>query len=393
MIALDDVRRDDLALQLRGVGKRFGSNWVLKDVDFAVPRGSIIGLVGHNGAGKSTLMKIALGAYPPSAGSVTIGGTELSSARPAEARRLGVGMVLQERSLINTLTGLDNIFLNDELTTPLHMLRRGRETAEAEGLLSGLGISLGVLRRTVNEMSAVERQMVETVKAVRLAKTVLILDEPTAPLSHKEIDALFDVIRNAAATGIGIVLITHHLPEVFAVCERVVVLREGTVVMSSPTTATDINSVIDAMLGAKGFARMDSEQRDRQRFASLPAVLTVDDLRAGGRLEAGVSFAVRPGEIVGVAGLAGSGRTTLLRVIAGDLRPTSGTMALHGRPYRPRAPYQAIAAKVFLIPEDRHADGLLASHSISENIALPVLRRLRKGPFFSRSKARALAGS
>ncbi len=378
------------ALQMRRVGMRFGSVWVLQDVDYAVPAGNINALVGHNGAGKSTMMKIVLGGYRPTTGAVLIGGTELTEAQPSAARRLGVGMVLQERSLIGPLTGLDNIFLNAELTNSVGLLNRRRETAEAEELLSRLDISPDVLRRTVSDMSAVQRQMVEIAKAMRLATTLLILDEPTAPLSHNEIDALFRVIRNAAATGTGIVLITHHLGEVFAISDHVTVLREGSVTLSARTASTDMDSLVSAMLGP-GRASMTSHQgRSGDSLSTLEPAFAATGLRVGEKLDA-ISFSIQPGEVLGVAGLVGSGRTTLLRTIFGDVRPTGGRMTLHGQRYAPRSPSDAIGKNVFLIPEDRHAYGLLERHSIGENVVLPVLRRLRAGLLFSRSKARALA--
>ena len=227
------------ALELRGVGMRFGTVTVLRDVDYQVERGAIHALVGHNGAGKSTLMKIALGGYAPTAGTVAIGGAPLPPGKPSEARRLGLGMVLQERSLIPTLSGLDNIFLGAERINPVtRLLRRRAELAEAERLCEELRIAPGVLRRQVGDMTPVEQQMVEIAKAVRLARSVLVLDEPTAPLSHREIDALFTVIRRVAEVGAGIVYISHHLSEVFAISDRVTCLREGQVSLSAPTAQT-----------------------------------------------------------------------------------------------------------------------------------------------------------
>jgi ribose transport system ATP-binding protein len=381
---------EEHALEMRGVGMRFGDVWVLHDVDYVVPAGSISGLVGHNGAGKSTLMKIAQGAYAPVTGELLIGGQALTHAQPSEARRLGVGMVFQEQSLISTLSGLDNIFLNDEHLNALRLVSKRRETAEAEELCTRLGISPDVLERPVSDMSAVERELVEIAKAMRLARKVLILDEPTAPLSHREIETLFGVIRSVAATGTAVVLITHHLAEVFAVCDRVTVLREGTVTMSVPTAQTNMTSVVEAMLGAQSLvagAALGRAVSKRQSERAFEAI----DLKVGEKLRSGVSFEIYRGEIVGVAGLAGSGRTTLLRALFGDFRLANGAMKLHGATYRPRGPIEAIRKGVFLIPEDRHAFGLLNDHPIVENIALPVLRRLRRHSFFSNTRAHRLA--
>src|SRR5258706_2617414 len=175
----------DLVLDMRDIGMRFGEAWVLQHVNFGVRRGEVHALVGHNGAGKSTLMKIALGGQAPTEGNVTINGRPLTFSRPAESRLLGLGMVLQERSLIRTLSGLDNIFLNAERTNRFGIVQRRAEEREAAGLCQRVGISSSVLRKTVSEMSPVQQELVEIAKALRLARDVLVLDEPTAPLAER----------------------------------------------------------------------------------------------------------------------------------------------------------------------------------------------------------------
>jgi ribose transport system ATP-binding protein len=366
------------ALEMRGIGMRFGTQWVLRNVDYTVRRGSIHGVVGHNGAGKSTLMKIALGAYTPVEGTVAVGGTELTYSKPAEARDLGVGMVLQEHSLIGTLNGLDNIFLNDEPTNRARLLSRRDEAAEAAALCERLGIARSVLRKRAAEMSPVEQQMIEIAKGMRLASSVLILDEPTAPLSNREIETLFDVIRSAAATGTGIVLITHHLNEIFAVTDQLTCLRDGEVALSTRTADTTLDDVISAMLGDR------REKVDRLGAAAsnvkpgAAPKLTVRDLHVGEKLD-GVSFDLQQGEILGIAGLVGSGRSTLMRALFGDVRAQAGEMVLDGKPYKPRSPVDAIRRKLFLIPEDRKVHGLVLTETIGNNVALPVLRRLANG--------------
>jgi ribose transport system ATP-binding protein len=380
----------EAALDMRGIGMRFGDQWVLRNVDYTVRRGSVHGVVGHNGAGKSTLMKIALGGYRPVEGTVRVGGRQLTFSQPAEARQLGVGMVLQEHSLIATLNGLDNIFLNAEPINRAHLLKRGDEGREARELCERLGIDPSVLRRTAADMSPVEQQMLEIAKAMRLASSVLILDEPTAPLSSREIGALFEVIRSAAATGVGIVLITHHLNEIFAVTDEITCLRDGTVTLSTRTAETDMDEVIGAMLG---------NRRTRIERAGSSAVvvdekakpkLSVRDLHVGDKLD-GVTFDLMPGEILGVAGLVGSGRSTLLRTLFGDVRPSQGQLVLDGKPYRPRSPSDAILEKIYLIPEDRGVHGLVLTESIAGNVALPVLSRLAPGGLLRMSKGARLA--
>jgi ABC-type sugar transport system ATPase subunit len=370
-----------LALDMRDVGKRFGEIWVLRNVNYAVRAGSIHALVGHNGAGKSTLMKIALGGYAPTEGSVRISGRELTYSAPAEARRLGVGMVLQERSLIGTLTGLDNIFLNAEHVNAIGLLRGQEEWHEAKTLCEQLGIAPSVLRRRAFELSPVEQEMIEIAKAIRLARNVLILDEPTAPLTNREIKALFEIIRNAANLGVGIVLITHHLPEVFEISDEVTALREGIVTLASRTAETGMSQLVEAMLGHRLLATESTIAAAIQKSAppserGNPPRLEVRDLRVARKLNQGISFQLFPSEILGVAGLAGSGRTTLLRTLFGDFRPTKGSVKLNGATYSPGAPSAAIRKRVFLIPENRGVYGLVLSAQIVDNVILPILNRL-----------------
>jgi ribose transport system ATP-binding protein len=386
----------DLALDMRDIGMQFGEQWVLRNVDWAVHRGSVHALVGHNGAGKSTLMKIALGGYAPTEGTVAIGGVPLTFTQPAEARRLGVGMVFQERSLVSTLSGLDNIFLNAERLNRIGIVDRRKETAEARLLCAQLGISPSILNRQTSEMSQLQQELVEIAKAMRLARTVLILDEPTAPLTDREIAILFEVIRKAAKLGLGIVLITHHLAEVFAISDWVTTLREGSVTLSSPTAATNMSEVIEAMLGRRlmrverTLAHAASEHRLPSERGATP-VLEVEGLQLGDKLTAGVSFQLYPGEILGVTGLAGSGRTTLLRALYGDAWISAGSVRLRGRTYAPGSPADAIRNDIFLIPEDRGVHGLVLTAPIVDNTILPILDRLMRFIFLRISAGRDLA--
>ena len=371
MLQTDD---NEFALEMARVGKRFHQNWVLKDVDLKVRYGSIHAIIGHNGAGKSTLMKIALGAYEPTEGEVRIGGRRLTYSRPAEARTLGLGMVMQERSLIPTMTGIDNLFLNAERLNAFGFVNVRRERTEVEQIIGQLGIKRSTLSLRVLDMSTIERKLIEIAKALRLGSQVLVLDEPTAPLGREEISKLFQILRAIAARKTGIVLITHDLAEVFAVSDEVTCLREGNVVMSCSTKETDMARLISAMLGRRAWAHARSPGRQHsgpERFAAL----NVRNLRASTRLK-DVSFDAFAGEILGIVGLAGSGRTTLLRTLFGDLGRSGGEIRLYGKSYRPRCPRDAIIDGVFLIPQDRAVHGLVLSKSIVENIILIVLRRL-----------------
>jgi ribose transport system ATP-binding protein len=382
----------DLVLDMRDIGMRFGEAWVLRHVDFSVRRGEVHALVGHNGAGKSTLMKIALGGQAPTEGGVTINGTPLTFSRPAESRLLGLGMVLQERSLIRTLSGLDNIFLNAERTNRIGIVQRRVEEREATDLCQRVGISRSVLRKTVSEMSPVQQELVEIAKALRLARDVLILDEPTAPLAEREIETLFAAMRSVAATGTGIVLITHHLAEVFEVGDRVTVVREGKVTLADRCDNTSLSPLIEAMLGKqlleterKIASAVEAENAD----ARGAPMLEVRGLEVDPKLR-DVNLSLNQGEILGIAGLAGSGRSTLLKTLYGDIRPTAGTIRLQGAPYKPNGPFDAIARSVYLIPEERARYGLITSATITENVILSVMQQLRRGIFLRVKDGRRL---
>jgi ABC-type sugar transport system ATPase subunit len=371
-------------LEMERVGKRFGQVWVLKDVNLEVRRGSIHAIVGHNGAGKSTLMKIALGAVTPTAGEIRVAGQKLTFSRPAEARTLGLGMVMQERSLIRTLNGLNNLYLNAEHKGAMGLIDVRRQRVEIATLLEELAIPRELLSTIASDMSTIEQELIEIARALRLGSQVLILDEPTAPLGREEITRLFGVLRTIAARGAGIVIITHHLAEVFAVSDTVTCLREGEVVLQTATKEINMSALISAMLGrrpwegshlaAHGGKRVDTTRQTASPQKSKPS-LTVQKLAVGAKLT-DVSFEAFRGEVLGVVGLAGSGRTTLLRTLFGDLRHDGGEIHFRDKRYRPNSTQDAMDDGVFLIPEDRGVHGLMLSKSITENIALVILRRL-----------------
>jgi ABC-type sugar transport system ATPase subunit len=368
------MQTPELALEMRDIEMHFSGVPVLKDVNFTLEPGIVHAIVGHNGAGKSTLVKIAQGVHRPTRGEVYVGGTRMGQADAAVARSLGIGMVFQEKSLIPTLTGLDNLFLNDERVTPVRSLRRGAEWEEVRDLLDRLGIPPSLLKRHVSELSVVEQQLLEIAKALRLATKVMILDEPTAPLGHQEIGRLFEVVRNVARHGVGVILITHHLGEVFEVSDKVTVLREGRVTLSCPASQTTVAGLVKAMLGDREIQVNQPGRRQPQRRSS-EAALDVRSLQVRGKLS-DVSFQLFPQEIVGLVGLAGSGRSTLMRTLFGDIRRTGGEVHLFGKPYRPRHPAGAIRNGVYLIPEDRAVHGLLLTKPIVENSSLSILRQL-----------------
>ncbi len=251
VVSTSAARKGEHVLEMEHIGKRFDEVWVLKDVTVNVRRSSIHAIVGHNGAGKSTLMKIALGAVKPTEGEVRVAGKRLTYSRPAEGRTLGLGVVMQERSLIRTLNGIDNLYLNSEHLNAARLVDVRKERAEVAELLEELGIARTLLSTTVSDMSTIEQELIEIARALRLGSQVLVLDEPTAPLGREEISRLFAVLRTIAARGAGIVLTTHHLAEVFAISDELTCLREGEVVLQRPANETNMTGLIAAMLGRR----------------------------------------------------------------------------------------------------------------------------------------------
>lgn len=375
------------ALETLGIVKVYGTTEVLHGVDFRVAPGRIHALLGANGAGKSTLLKIADGATSATAGRVLVNGRRRRFTSPVEARKSGIGMVFQERSLLPELSVVDNVFLNDEIKR-VGFIDRRAESREASRIFEQLGVRISPAA-TVGQLSVGDQQMVEIAKALRVAKSVLILDEPTAALSEYEVGRLFTVVRQIAESGVAIVYVSHKLAEVFELCKEVTVLRDGGVVMSTTLEETDMGEVIEAIAGGvlgEVHEPTDFSEREEDR----PPMLEVRDLQIGKKLR-DVSFEVRPGEIMGVAGLVGSGRSTLLKALFGAVRHRAGQVRVDGRPANPTSPAEAIRGGLFLIPEDRKSEGLVLSHSVGANLVLSILRRLRIGPFFDAARSAQLA--
>lgn len=379
------------ALELLGIQKAYGAIEVLHGVDLRVRAGSIHALLGANGAGKSTLLKIAMGATPATAGRVLVNGRERHFGSPLEARRAGIGMVFQERSLVPDLSAADNIFLGGEIRRA--GLVDGRaERREARRIFEQLGVRIPP-RVPICQLGIADQQMVEIAKAVRLASSVLILDEPTAALTEREVQRLFTVVRQIASSGVGIVYVSHRLAEVFALCDDVTVIRDGRVVQSTAVSETNLRAVVMAITGpaateGKEAAQASVAHRSAAEAEQAP-VLKIQGLQVGTKLQ-DISFDVRPDEILGIAGLAGSGRSTLLKALFGIVRRRTGDIRVAGRPVKPTSPAEAIRNGLYLIPENRKTEGLILTHSVEANLVLSILTRLCVGPLINaRHSARA----
>jgi simple sugar transport system ATP-binding protein len=374
-------------LTMRNVSKEFAGVPALTNVDFNVRGGEIHALLGANGAGKSTLMKILSGAYEADEGTVEISGTSHVFRSPANAKAAGIQCVYQEvdTSLVPHLSVSENIFL-DRLAGSKGeaWMRWGKLHIEADTILKKLGLALSP-RTLVRNLTLSEKQLVLIARLLAEEAKFVILDEPTAPLSLEETDKLFGIMRGLKAAGIGVIFITHRLPEVFEICDRVTVMRDGRRVLTESKADMDASSVVKAMLG-RSF---------EEEYPKLPTVigeplLVVKGLVAGQRVR-GVDLQVRRGEIVAVVGLVGAGKTELSRVLFGADKADQGTINVRGRTVKLHNPSDAVEAGIALVPEERRKEGILVKESVLHNLSLPILKSLSRFGFVSGSAERRLA--
>ena len=377
-----------IVLAARGVRKSFGGVEVLHGVDFSLRRGEVHGIVGQNGAGKSTLVKILDGAYTGDAGEIEVNGERLTRIGPGESRRRGLAMVFQEFSLIPSMPVGHNIMLTREPRGRLGLIDEREVRRRARAALSRVGADIDT-DRLVEELPVGSRQLVEIAKAVSQDASILILDEPTASLATAEIQALTDAIRRLTADGISVIYISHHLDEVIAICDRVTVIRDGSVTLVAETGEVTLTTIIEQMLGRSLETALEYEPHDVDR--SGPPQLRATGL-SNDHLD-NVSFEIYPGEILGVAGLLGSGRTELVRAIFGVDQLDAGSIEVGGRPVRLRTPRDALDAGIALIPEDRARAGLVRDHSAGDNILMAAWSRYARSGFIDDGAARAAAAS
>lgn len=361
------------AVELKGIVKSFGGNTVLHDVDFQLRKGEVHALVGGNGAGKSTLMKILEGVHTPDAGEVEVDGATVQIHSPQDAKANGIAMIFQEFSLVPTLSVSQNIFLNSEPHTGVGFLDDRESERRTRELFAEMREEVNP-KRIVADMSTGYWQLTEIAKALSREARVLIMDEPTSSLTRTETEALFELIRKLKANGISIVYISHRMEEIFQVADRVTVLRNGKNVMTEETANLTLDEVIDHIVGQK--MEQAFEWKERQVDRTGEPLLEVNGLSTG--LLQDVSFRVYPGEILGLAGLMGSGRTEICRALFGIDRIEAGEIKVHGRPVTIRSTQDAMAAGISLIPEDRRLQGLVLDHSLKDNLLLPLLGKLQR---------------
>jgi ABC-type sugar transport system ATPase subunit len=368
-------------LEVRGVSKRFPGVQALAEVDLSLAAGEVLALVGENGAGKSTLIKILAGALRPDAGEVRLYGCRGELASPAEARRRGIAVMYQEFSLVPALSVAANIFLGRETSAVGVIAQRG-EWRRARELLEQLGAANIDPRTPCRALSTAQQQLVEIAKALATDARLLVMDEPTAALSPAESERLLAIARGLRARGLGILFVSHRLEEVLQVADRVMVLRDGRLVAMRPRGEVDREWLIEAMVGR----RLEQEFPRRAVAVGEPR-LVVRDLRRGKRV-CGVTFSIRRGEVLGLTGLVGAGRSETARLICGADRRDGGTIEVDGRPVELRSPRDGLRAGIALLPEDRKSQGLVLSHSVRHNFSLPNLPRLSRAGWIVRRRER-----
>ncbi len=373
------------ALRMTGISKRFGPVQALRDVSLTVGAGTVHALVGENGAGKSTLMKILAGVYQPDTGAIEIHGRELSFTNPAQALEAGVSMIYQELDLAEHLTVAENIFLGAEPRGLLPFTISHKQMIDqAARLARRFSFDIDPVAR-VEDLATGDCQIVEILKALRHNASILVMDEPTSSLSEREAKRLFEVVRRLRSEGLAIVYISHRLEEIVDLADEVNVLRDGVLVHGAPTARLDIPKIVHYMVGRELTDFFPT------RTAQIGEVLVqVQGLSS----EAGIrdiSFEVRRGEIVGMAGLVGAGRTEVARAIFGVDHKTAGQVFVGGRETSINAPADAIAGGIAFLTEDRKRTGLCLELPCSWNITLPSLDQIGFKPFIKPSQESRLA--
>lgn len=374
-------------ISLKNVHKSFGGVSVLNGVDFDLQKGSVHALVGQNGAGKSTMMKILTGVYTCDSGAIYIDGSKVKMNSYSDAVSHGISLIFQELSLIPTLTVAENIFLNREILEGPFLDKKSMER-KAHELLQSLDIDVDVHSR-VEDLDVGVCQIIEIAKALSVNAKVLILDEPTASLSEKETAHLFTLINSLKQRGVSMIYISHRMAEIFKICDTITVLRNGSIVTTKPTRDYSLTGLIEDMIGRKTAALTTADEELASKCTGRP-LMTVEHLNCGSRLK-DVSFELREGEVLGLAGLMGSGRTEVVESLFGLNKDASGQVTINGQPYEIKGVRHAIDSGLALIPEDRRREGLVLMHSVEENLIVPIFDKLKRGLLLENKKVADIA--
>jgi ribose transport system ATP-binding protein len=387
VVQQDPDPRGDFVLEVTGVNKNFAGVHALRDVDFALRPAEVHALIGENGAGKSTLIKVMTGVHRPDSGTVRLAGRPRAFRNPLEAQAAGISTIYQEVNLVPLMSVARNLYLGRE-PRRFGLVDVTRMNREATRLLGRYGVHVDVTR-PLRTLGLGAQQMVALARAVQIEARVVIMDEPTSSLEPREVDMLFSVIRGLKEQGIAVVYVSHRLDELYAICDRVTVMRDGAVVHTGAMAGLERLRLVSLMLGRemsavrdKGSTAFDTERHDLRE--GQPA-LRARDLSVRHRLH-GVSVDIRPGEVVGLGGLLGAGRSETAKAIVGALATEGGTVEVEGRPLHRRSPAAAIRNGVVMLPEDRKLEGIIPNLSVRENISLAALPRLSRAGLVSQAK-------
>ena len=350
-------------IEMKGIDKSFGTNQVLKNAGFFLKDGEIHALMGENGAGKSTLMKILTGVYTRDAGTVLVDGQEVVYKSPQEAEKAGIVFIYQEINSLFDLTVEENLFMGKEITKGFGICDKKAMRAKAREVMDKMGVNIDV-GATMSDLSVGQQQMVEICKALMADAKVLIMDEPTAALTQSETEVLFEVINSLRAKGVSIVYISHRMEEIFELCDRITILRDGQYIGTEYIKDITMDDVVQMMIG-----REIGERYPKRDCKIGGEVLRVEGL-SHEKYFKDVSFTVHAGEVLGVSGLMGAGRTEIMHTIFGSYPASGGKIFIDGFEHHIRNPREAIAAGIGFITEDRKTEGLLLEKSISENIEI-----------------------
>ncbi|GAA2432871.1 sugar ABC transporter ATP-binding protein [Actinomadura vinacea] len=372
----------EVVLAMRGITKHFPGVRALSDVELTVRAGEVAALLGENGAGKSTLMNVLAGVHADYGGTIEVAGGPVSVHSPKDARRHGIAMIHQELNLVPELSIAENLFLGREPRTGRGTLDRKAMDARAVELLAGLGLKLPP-RRLVRQCRIAEQQLIEVAKALNSDVRILVMDEPTSALADAEVRRLFTVIRDLAARGVAVIYISHRFEELEEIADSVTVLRDGTCIGRREMAGVERDELIRMMVGrplGDLFPRAESEREGEEARLTVEGLTLRPDPGSGRTPLHDVAFTVRAGEIVGLAGLMGAGRTEVLEALFGvhPPRTVSGRISLDGRPYRPRTPRHAIRRGLALVAEDRKAQSLVLDGTVLFNTSLAALGRFTR---------------
>ncbi|HZG84845.1 sugar ABC transporter ATP-binding protein [Paenibacillus sp.] len=358
-------------LEIQRITKKFPGVVALNNVSFGIKKGEVHALVGENGAGKSTLMKILSGVYQPTSGKILLDGKEVTFRDPKEAQNMGISIIHQEFSLIPYLSGVDNIFLGRELTRRGGLLHKAKMRAQADAVLRRLNADIR-LDKPVASLSVANQQFIEIAKAVSIETKVLIFDEPTASLTGKEITKLFELIDTLKQSGVTIIYISHHLEEILEICDTLTCLRDGEFVGTRNVRELTKQDIVKMMVGRE----IENAYPVRPAGGAKDETVVLEVRKLSNAQLKDVSFSLRKGEILGVAGLVGSGRTETARALIGADQASEKEVYVGGKKADIQSPTDALAHGICLIPESRKTQGLILDMTVKNNISLPMIKEL-----------------